>query len=80
MNSFKNSHRCENVKSFVCVHFLQDILMALSQEAAPAKVSERKVSEDLFKAHDFDITIDLDVPLGELIVGKDCQNATLVID
>lgn len=46
-----------------------DILMALSQEAAPAKVSERKVSEDLFKAHDFDITIDLDVPLDSKPLG-----------
>ena len=42
---------------------LQDILAALSQGGAPARVGERKVSDDLFKAHDFDITIDLDVPV-----------------
>ncbi|XP_022107008.1 RNA polymerase-associated protein RTF1 homolog [Acanthaster planci] len=38
-----------------------DILNALSQEGLPAKITDRKVSEDLFQAHDFDIKIDLDV-------------------
>ena len=33
----------------------------LAQEGLPSKVTDRKVSEDLFQAHDFDIKIDLDV-------------------
>ncbi|XP_038074214.1 RNA polymerase-associated protein RTF1 homolog [Patiria miniata] len=41
--------------------FKDDILNALSQEGLPAKITDRKVSEDLFQAHDFDIKIDLDV-------------------
>ncbi|XP_071488926.1 RNA polymerase-associated protein RTF1 homolog [Diadema antillarum] len=43
----------------------EDIIASLTQEAVPAKVTDRKVSEDLFQAHDFDIKIDLDVPLAE---------------
>lgn len=43
----------------------EDIIASLTQEAVPAKVTDRKVSEDLFQAHDFDIKIDLDVPLPE---------------
>ncbi|XP_070579046.1 RNA polymerase-associated protein RTF1 homolog [Ptychodera flava] len=34
-----------------------------NQSAAP--LPERRISEDLFEAHDFDIKIDLDVPLGD---------------
>ncbi|XP_071963061.1 RNA polymerase-associated protein RTF1 homolog [Antedon mediterranea] len=42
-----------------------DIIASLTQEAMPAKVNERKVSNDLFQAHDFEIKIDLDVPIVE---------------
>ncbi|XP_033127769.1 RNA polymerase-associated protein RTF1 homolog [Anneissia japonica] len=42
-----------------------DIIASLTQEANPARVQERKVSEDLFQAHDFEIKIDLDVPVVE---------------
>ncbi|XP_071795866.1 RNA polymerase-associated protein RTF1 homolog [Asterias amurensis] len=38
-----------------------DIMESLSQEALPGKIGDRKLSEDLFHAHDFDIKIDLDV-------------------
>ncbi|XP_030854817.1 RNA polymerase-associated protein RTF1 homolog [Strongylocentrotus purpuratus] len=41
----------------------EDIIASLTQEAVPAKVTDRKVSEDLFQAHDFDIKIDLDVSI-----------------
>ncbi|XP_041468092.1 RNA polymerase-associated protein RTF1 homolog [Lytechinus variegatus] len=43
----------------------EDIIASLTQEAVPAKVADRKVSEDLFQAHDFDIKIDLDVSIPE---------------
>lgn len=43
----------------------EDIVAVLSHQAVPAKIGERKVSADLYSAHDFDIKIELDVPIGD---------------
>ncbi|XP_072023591.1 LOW QUALITY PROTEIN: RNA polymerase-associated protein RTF1 homolog [Amphiura filiformis] len=61
----RKKQEAEKKKKEAQLSMQDDILAALSQEGAPAKVGERKVSEDLFKAHDFEIKIDLDVPMSE---------------
>ncbi|PIK60168.1 putative RNA polymerase-associated protein RTF1-like [Apostichopus japonicus] len=49
----------------------EDIVTTLSHQAVPAKIGERKVSADLYSAHNFDIKIDLDVPLGDARADSD---------